>query len=84
MKFMSEIESEHIVSMIEAIQTKDYLFIVMEYCEGGNLMEYLNKNPKLEFKDKKRIIYDILMGLLDLSAEGVVHRDIKLENILMS
>ncbi len=70
--------------MIETIHTKDNLFIVMEYCEGGNLVDYLIKNPKLEFKDKKRIIYDILMGLIDLSVEGYVHRDIKLENILMS
>jgi serine/threonine protein kinase len=51
MKFMSEIESDYIVSMIEAIHTKDYLFFVMEYCEGGNLLEYLNKNPYLEFDE---------------------------------
>lgn len=38
---MNEIQSDRLVSMIDAFKTKENTFIIMEYCEGGNLREYL-------------------------------------------
>jgi serine/threonine protein kinase/tetratricopeptide (TPR) repeat protein len=57
-------------------------YIVMEYIEGESLTEYL-QNRKPEIKDKLRLASHIAAGLAAAHKLGIVHRDIKTDNVLL-
>ncbi len=56
--------------------------IVMEYIDGGTLAEFLASSPS--FKDKKRILNELLNALAFIHNHQVVHNDLKPENILIT
>lgn len=60
-------------------------FLSMEYVEGENLRDSLDRNPdnRLAFEDAIQYLYQIALGLSYAHAEGVIHRDIKPANILI-
>ncbi|KAF9582144.1 hypothetical protein BGW38_000590 [Lunasporangiospora selenospora] len=53
----------------------------MEYAAGGNLKDAI---PELDWAEKKRIIVEVATGLAFLHSQGILHRDIKCENILLT
>ena len=59
--------------------------MVMEYCDMGNLAQLQKKNPNhtLPFDKLKIIMNDIIEGLMEMHNKKIIHRDIKLENILL-
>ena len=59
--------------------------IVMQICNDGCLTDYILKHtkPRLSGQDKHRIILEIAQGLAYLHSLGYIHRDLKLDNILM-
>ena len=59
-------------------------YIILDYENGGNLLKIMKNKPDLSQKKKVKIITDMLNGLEYLRIKGIVHRDIKLENILYS
>ncbi len=61
---------------------QDINYIVMEYIEGESLTEYL-QNKNLELKDKLRLASRIAAGLAAAHKLGIVHRDIKTDNVLL-
>lgn len=63
-------------------QNKDYVHIVMEYLNGGDLANYIHKNGALHESKVIGITWDIARGLEYLHKLGIVHRDIKPENIV--
>ena len=68
---------------------KNYYYLIFEYCNGGNLLEYAkdyikeNKEPINEFFVRK-IIKKLVSGIEFLRSEKIIHSNIKLENILLN
>ena len=60
------------------------VFLVMELIEGSTLREYLNERGRIEIKDAMNYLTPILSALAAAHAIGIVHRDMKPENILIS
>lgn len=60
------------------------VFLVMELVEGYTLREYLNERGRFEIKDAINYLTPILSALAAAHALGIVHRDVKPENILIS
>ena len=56
--------------------------IVMEYIDGRNLSEYLNENPSVD--SRRRVFSQILDAVAYIHKSGIIHNDIKPENILIS
>ena len=71
-----------IVKIYEFYKTNDYYYIIMEFCTGGELYDIIND----EFSETEIavIFQQILSGLAYLHSRDIVHRDLKLENILIS
>ena len=60
------------------------VFLVMELIEGDTLREYLNERGRFEIKDALNFLVPILSALSAAHSLGIVHRDVKPENILIS
>jgi serine/threonine-protein kinase len=60
------------------------VFIVMELIEGHTLREYLNEQGRLTYRDGIRFLMPVLSALGAAHRQGIVHRDVKPENILVS
>ena len=53
------------------------MHIIMEYCEGGDLAQYLKKNKELSSERILDILNQIVSAFVAMSAKGVMHRDLK-------
>ena len=75
----------NIVRLLDHLENLDYIFIVMEYIEGGTLGQYLKKhNFNFTEHQAANIIYQIAQGVKYLHSYGIVHRDLKPDNIMIT
>jgi serine/threonine protein kinase len=75
--------SKRIIRLLEVFENKQYTFFVMEHAFGGDLLNFLKLHGKLKEAEGRQILGDILLGLTHLHSKQIVHRDIKLDNILL-
>lgn len=83
-EIMKRIRHRNIVSMYELYETPKCLWIILELVDGGDLHHFLAHTMHYNEVMAARQFKQILTGLHYLHALGVVHRDLKLDNILMS
>lgn len=67
------------------ISESGWYFILMEYCDMGNLLNYQSKLPNKIFNlyEATKIMTEILDGIETVHKKSIIHRDIKLENIFL-
>ena len=75
--------SDYIVKMFETYETEKHICIVMEYICAGDLLSYIRKRSKLTEPIAKYIFKQIILGIQHIHNNRIVHRDIKLDNILI-
>jgi len=86
---LHNLKHSNIVQILDFLYNKNYNYIILEYCNGGNLRDYVqkyiekNKVPLNEFFIQK-IIRQIAPALEYMHSKNIIHRDIKLENILLN
>jgi len=86
---LKEIEHPNIIKLIEVHETTQYIYLVMELCNGGGLSDCLEDHMKKNKKPFSEEIVQYLMrqivsGLNYLHKKNILHRDIKLDNILVN
>jgi serine/threonine protein kinase/tetratricopeptide (TPR) repeat protein len=74
----------NIVPLLEYHKAEDLLYYVMPYYAGGSLRDRLLREPQLPIEAAVRISCDVLAVLEYAHGQGIVHRDIKPDNILFS
>ncbi|WDC84047.1 protein kinase [Caloramator sp. mosi_1] len=74
----------NIVSIFDVGEQDNIYYIVMEYIKGQTLKEYIKSNGKIGYKRVLDIILQIAMALENAHKNGVVHRDIKPHNIVVT
>lgn len=81
-RIMGSISSENIVKLCDIKQTQSCYYLVMEYCSGGDLDYFRGK--QLSEARVQRIVYQISAALKALLSKQIMHRDLKLSNLLLS
>ncbi|GBG25670.1 Protein kinase, putative [Hondaea fermentalgiana] len=74
----------HIVRMHSFFENKAHLFLVLELCEKGNLFHFLKKHKPLDREVVRRWFGEIVSAVAHLHENDIVHRDLKLSNILVT
>ena len=75
----------NIIKLYDVFENENYIYIIMEYCSGGDLLSYF-EYYEYELPETKvcEIIHKLSMAIYYLHSYGIVHRDLKPENILMT
>jgi serine/threonine protein kinase len=74
---------ENIIGIYEVFNNDTYLFIVMEYASQGDLLHYVRSKKKLSEEEALKYFRQLIYGVAHIHCRGVLHRDIKLDNILL-
>lgn len=79
---MKSLNSDYIVKLYDLKQTKKNYYLMLEYCSGGDLDKLLGKRQNELLVQK--IVHQVAQGLYVLFAKNIMHRDLKLGNLLFS
>eukprot|EP00931_Biecheleriopsis_adriatica_P055271 TRINITY_DN32627_c0_g1_i1.p1 TRINITY_DN32627_c0_g1~~TRINITY_DN32627_c0_g1_i1.p1 ORF type:complete len:1149 (+),score=190.69 TRINITY_DN32627_c0_g1_i1:144-3449(+) len=73
----------NIIQLFEVVESSTQLVLVMEFAAGGDLLKFVRQRRRLAELDAKELYKQLMDGLAHIHMMKVVHRDIKLENLLL-
>lgn len=82
----SKLNHKHCIRYIDKVENQKYVFLVMDYAENGDLFSFCfdrDDVTSLSEQTALRFFVQVLLGLEHMHATGIVHADIKLENIFL-
>lgn len=81
-EILEKADNINIINIITNIENKDYIFIIMEFCEKGDLRKFLKKRP-LKEQHVKKLMIQLVNGMQYMYNNNIYHRDLKPQNILI-
>ena len=69
--------------LIDKVETDRHIGIILEYASGGELFDYILNHRYLKDNAARRLFAQLISGVGYLHKKGIVHRDLKLENLLL-
>ena len=82
-QFLSNVKSNWTVELKASFQEDDYLYLVMEYLPGGDLMNLLIKKDILTESEARFYIAELILAIEEIHKLDCIHRDIKPDNVLI-
>ena len=80
----ARLQHPHILPLLDSGEAAGYYFYVMPYVQGESLRERLDKHGELPISEAVRILKEVVDALAEAHNNGVVHRDIKPDNVMLS
>lgn len=86
--FLKEVEllkifdHPHIIKFHEVYEDSRSFYLVIEYCEGGDLQQRLDEEKKILESDVKKYLWQMLMSIYYIQCKKICHRDLKPENFM--
>lgn len=82
-KILKKVRHPNIIQLYEIIETESELFLIMEYCQNGELFDYIVSHQRLHEKAAVRMYQQLVSGIEYIHKSGICHRDLKPENLLL-
>lgn len=76
-------DSDFLIKLHSTFQDKNYLYIVMDYAAGGDLLHLLIEKEIFSEQETKFYIAELITALEEMQFRNIIHRDIKPDNILI-
>jgi len=80
---LKSVKHANIIRLLEVFESNHHVHLVMENAGGGDLLQFVRKKKRLSENEAKIIFRQIVYGLGHIHARSILHRDIKLDNILL-
>ncbi|OBZ88584.1 Fatty acyl-CoA synthetase and RNA processing-associated kinase 1 [Choanephora cucurbitarum] len=81
---LRSVHHPYIVQLFDVLTIKNYIGIVLQRAAGGELFDYILKHHYLQESEAKRLFAQLISGVHYMHQKHIVHRDLKLENLLLS
>ena len=82
-KILQMMDHPNIIKTYKIIENEKNYFIIMEYCQGGELFNYIVDKEKLDENEASMFFYQLINALEYIHSLGIAHRDLKPENLLL-
>lgn len=83
-KIMKILDHPHIIKYFECFEDLNCVYVSMEYCQGGDLYSEIKKISRFNEETSAEIMVQLLSAVQYLHEKNIVHRDLKLQNILLA
>jgi len=83
-KLLAQLDHPHIVAFYDSGTQGGLFYLVMEYVDGGDLTKKLRKETRLAEPEALRIAREMALALAQAHGKGMIHRDIKPDNVLLT
>lgn len=80
---LKNLRHKNIVQFFESFESENYILIIMEYISCGDLLSYVRRRSRIPETIAKFMFKQIIEGIQYIHSKNVIHRDIKLDNILI-
>ncbi|KAM4603479.1 maternal embryonic leucine zipper kinase [Polymixia lowei] len=80
---MKNLSHQHVCRLYHVIETSSKIFMVLEYCPGGELFDYIIAKDRLSEEETRVFFRQIVSALAYVHSQGYAHRDLKPENLLI-
>ena len=78
-----QLHHPHVTQLYEVIATESSIWLVTELCCGGELFDYLAEKGRLSEEETRILFGQLCLAIAYVHGKGIVHRDLKLENVLL-
>lgn len=83
-KLLKELDHYHVVKLKDFEWNSEYLFLIMEYCSGGDLSRFIQSRRRLPENIAKRFLQQLALALQFLHSKNIAHMDLKPQNLLLT
>ncbi|CAJ1052151.1 maternal embryonic leucine zipper kinase isoform X1 [Xyrichtys novacula] len=80
---MKNLSHQHVCRLYHVIETSTQIFMVLEYCPGGELFDYIIAKDRLSEEETRVFFRQIVSAMAYVHSQGYAHRDLKPENLLI-
>jgi len=81
--FLKILRHPNVIQLYEIIETKEQLYLIMEYASQGELFDYIVDHQRVDEKTALKFFRQIISGIFYLHSQRIIHRDLKPENLLL-
>lgn len=83
-KVLKKLKSPNIVQLFDVLKTSNNVYLVMEYCPGGDLEKVLRTRGRVDEATAQKWLAQLVAVFIELQRHQIMHRDLKLANLLLT